>query len=121
MADRILVYLSETEHPLEFLSVVLKLPRARAWYLLGQQLAQQFPTAEAMDGFLDSEELLEAAFELVQVLADVREEADEKETVTSEDVFRAMERHNSRAFEAVQRLAGLLHVSVQDLTSALIA
>lgn len=105
-------------HPYDVISVGLYLSWARAVYIVGQALAQQFPEEEAWGGFLNSDEFVMSVDEFAHCVAEMRDSQRLAEAAHSPQALQeAVESHFWRARTAVEDLAKRLGIAPEELVT----
>lgn len=122
MTDRLDRYkaIIHSNRPEAVIAFVMYLSRLRSSVIIGRALADKFPTEQAWQEALCSQEFLELVDEVVQFAVDVTGTLELVGGI--EDVDRiqaAVEEEYPRALAAVQELAARLGVPGEDLLSVL--
>lgn len=108
--------------PLATISLVDQFSRLRAAYLVGQCLAEMYPTAAAWDQATHSREFLELVAQVADALQRVRRQLPTLDpNADPQQVQAAVAGHYQDVLEVVGDLASFLAVDAEDLLSFLVA
>jgi len=102
------------------IAAFLRLSRCRSEFLVGQALADAYPTDEAWNVFLNDPETQEQFQALADVAEDIRVGLHASYAADPEAVQRVVEQHYERGLESVMLVAESLVIDPQELLNVLV-